>query len=372
MFKRKPKKSHKNDEIYIDYSNDVDVKKVDEDEAKPEHYKALEVDDEVVVSSIQIKEAIQQKAQEEFIEQRINEAAREQEVIKKQEDSQALESESLKPETQINTSMEEELVEDKKNEVEPLEDTEIVKKTDEQKIEETNKERIDEQQVENIQPKDDIDTYVETSPQDEEDLQVEQIDDVQDQSEDEEIDTEEEDTQDHPIYSSFLHEELSVRRNLEPIKHKSNEDQQTLDDIDDTLQEIEEDSDEVIGEQIEMNEDVQEDSIQVQVSEEKKQDLHSYFQTDASVLKKGAKKQRKIEDKESLEDQRTPLYQYKHHQFYSVKEFMMFLESNYIQLDHIAHDILKDERFFRWIKEESNQFEESITKMRKFKHELKQ
>jgi hypothetical protein len=370
VFKRKPKKSHKNDEIFIDYSNDVDVKKVDEDEAKPEHYKALQIDDEVVVSTIQIKEAIQQKVQDEFIEQRKKEAELKQKIIDEQKTKQDANSELLVSKDSVESTIDENLNELDQQETETDEAEEIVEEINELKVQD----KVGENEEEILYKREDSTSYEEPLSQEQENLPAEKEASSQDFVYDDEFDTdEEEETEHHPIYPSFLHEELSVRRNLEPINHKPTEEvkEDSVEDYEDDTDEFEEKLVDKSDEETEMNED-DEQYKEEPISEEKKQDLHSYFHPDASVLKKGAKKQRKQKEKDNSEDQRIPLYQYKHHQFYSVREFMDFLESNYILLDDIAQNILKDERFFRWLKEESNQFEESISRMRKFKHDLKQ
>lgn len=345
MFKRKQKKSHKNDEIYIDYSNDIDVKKADEDEAIPEHYEALKVDDEVVVSNIQIKEAIQQKAQDNFIKQKEESTLEELNIQEDKDEYKSLNNASdAEDEPFLNDDFTQEISND-------------------QEVDET----LSTKEISSLEEKNDKEFEVKVSKE----LQSHHKDGLFEDG----VDHHEDDQQQHSIYPSFLHEELSVRRNLEPIENDLSKDDDMVEDFDDSSsQDSEEEMKHSFDEEVDSIDDSQEDEelLQTQILHEKKRDLHSYFDVDASVLKRKIKSSRKKNDKVDQEDQRKPLYQYKHHLFYSMDDFMQFLESNYRQLNEIAQTILKDEQFFRWLKEESNQFEESITKMRKFKQELKQ
>lgn len=342
MFKRKDKTSHKNDEIFVDYSKDIDVKKSDEEEAIPEHYEALEIADEVVVSKRQINEAIQQKKQNDFIEHKQRETALEKE------------------ETISVTNEEIDNIEEK---TDSNDDQIVVDKF--KGNENNNKENKDEDL--SISREDDLTDN------------EEKVDDpaIEDEVYNQEMNKEKE----HRIYPSFLHEELSARRQMNPLDKSKEE---IVDDevseqvesevkVEQEIKEVQEDTHDEIQEEIQEEQEPLDDIIDdEQDNIEKKQDLHSFFGVDSSVLKQGAKKRNKIEKKQLEESAKKPLYSFKHHRFYSKEEFTGFLNDNYANLDEIAQKILNDELFFRWLKEESNQFEESIIKMKKLKQELKQ
>ncbi|MGS0973645.1 MAG: hypothetical protein ACVCEJ_10525 [Candidatus Izemoplasmataceae bacterium] len=337
MFKRKNNQSQNNDEVYVDYSKDIDVKKTEKDEALPEHYEALEIEDEVVVSASQIKEATQLKKQSEFIEQKRREIA----------------------------------IEKEKNVTDDYENTDAIKEEIETIDEDVSHLSNEQEVMSNQETDEDVSDSDENNLRDKEEIVDEpiNIDDAFEQESDRE--------KEHRIYPSFLHEELSVRRTMNPLDkiEGSNVEQENKEqpkkDIE-VSQEIED-----IQEETSEEEQMEEETIDISIDDEqdnieKKHDLHRFFGVDASVLKRGAKKRKKIEKKSLDENARKPLYTYQHHQFYSMEEFTSFLNSNYVNLDVIAQKILNDERFFRWLKEESDQFEESIIRMKKLKQDLKQ
>ena len=337
MFKRKNNQSQNNDEVFVDYSKDIDVKKKEEDEALPEHYEALEIEDEVVVSTNQIKEAIQLKKQSDFINQRKRETS--------------IEKEKVVSDAHEKTEIIEEEIETVDEDISHLSKEPEIKSDQETDV--------------------DVSVYDEDNLRDKEEILDEPIntDDAFEQESDRE--------KEHRIYPSFLHEELSVRRTMNPLDkiEESNVEQENIEepirDIE-VSQEIEDIQEEKPKEQQMEQETIFASIDDEQDNIEKKHDLHRFFGVDTSVLKRGAKKRKRIE-KKSLEDNaRKPLYTYHHHQFYSMEEFTSFLNSNYVNLDAIAQKILNDERFFRWLKEESDQFEESIIRMKKLKQDLKQ
>jgi len=367
MFNRKPKTSHKNDEIFVDFSKDVDVKKTDEEEAVPEHYEALKVTDEVVVSKSQITEAMQQKAQEEFILERTREIAKQKE---KDLLTSVEQNDVIKEDTTTST---------------PLDNVHY--SIDDQPLDEPLEEDLEEI-VGLDQSSSDLHVNVQVQQNDDSPTSNFNYDDYLKQNrrlENEIPENEKDQRIEHRLYPSFLHDELSVRRKMEPLetekddKEYMNQDDTKVKDVEIEDKEIEDkeiEDKEIEDKEIEDKENIIEEPISpaydLEDEIEKKQDLHSFFGVDSSVLKQGTKKRKRVETKRQEDTQNKPLYQFKHHKFYSLEEFTTFLSSNYERLDEIAVSILRDERFFRWLKEESNQFEESIVRMKKIKQELKQ
>lgn len=361
LFKKKPKKSHKNDEIFIDYSKEIDVNLNMEDEAKPEHYKALKIEDEIVVSTTQITEAIQQKKQSEFIDQRLN----------KEHSTKAFVSDEQ-------TTKIEDVVKPGVEKVDEFSQHECEKELEEEKNLDTQDNRFVEDEVEQTMDSDDTleeehiheeerTSAIESESRMKKETQIAHFD----EEEIDDYEEEEEEEPEHRAYPSFLHEELSVRRNLSPLpsaKVEEEENQHTA-DIDDSVdtevsQKEEKEESNVLVEESEL--------VELDETDEKHQDLSSYFVVDNSVLKKGRKNKKKVRNVAEEDSPKEAKYQYKDQSFYSIEEFIEFLESHLGNLDEIAHKILKDESFFRWIKSESKTFEESITNMKKLKQQLKQ
>ena len=345
MFKKKAKKSHKSDEIYVDYSKEVDIKKTENDEAKKEHYAALDIKDEVVVSTSQITQAKNQEKQDARIQEQLKQAAKIKDLEEKQHEEERHEEERHEEETPLveankNLDTDKFIEQDEKGKDQTDEHAKQIEST------------LDIKQKEPFIQEEDSNPFIETS----------------EESVDEDIESFEEELQEPSSSStipSFLRQETRQTRTIKRPKEEFQENEVT------PIEKIEEPKQEETQLEVRPEDALKSNHRDVEEKQVRKQDLHSYFQVDGSVLKKGLRR-KKTKTKEETGNQQTPKYQIKHHSFYSMDEFVAYLDEHYERIDEIASAILKDEQFFRWLKEESIYFEESILKMKKIKQELKQ
>jgi hypothetical protein len=340
MFKKKAKKSHKSDEIYVDYSKEVDIKKTEKDEAKKEHYAALDIKDEVVVSTSQITQAKNQAKQDERIQEQLKQATKTKDLEEKQHEEERHEEETPLVEADKNLDTDKFIEQDEKKEDHTDEHAKQIEST------------LETKQKEPFIQEEDSDPFIETS----------------EESVDEDIESFEEDLQEPSSSStipSFLRQETRQTRTIKRPQEEFQDNEVT------PIEKNEEPKQEETQLEVRLEDALKSNHRDVEEKQVRKQDLHSYFQVDGSVLKKGLRR-KKTKTKEETGNQQTPKYQIKHHSFYSMDEFVAYLDEHYERIDEIASAILKDEQFFRWLKEESIYFEESILKMKKIKQELKQ
>jgi|GEM_PF-2101258 len=317
MFKRKPKKSHKSDEVFVDYSNEVDIKKNDEEEAIPEHFEALEVKDEIVVSKSQILQAKNIEAQNKRMD-----------TIQKQQPN--LESDQAQP-LQIN-------------------DNENVNKRDEENIDIPTEETIHHQER--------VTSSTEREVKDESMEDKDQVFEA--------YETPVEDKSVSSNIPSFLQNEYGAAKSVvKKVEPQEEPDQEPAEEEAFATNDYTE-------ENISLTNDSKknEESYEAEEEQARKRDLRSYFHKDVSVLKRGKNYRKKTTTPNEKKDR--PIYSIKGHHFYSMEEFVSFLNTNYSNIEDLANAILQDEQFFRWLKDESIYFEDSIVKMKKFKQELKQ
>ena len=320
MFKRKPKKSHKSDEVFVDYSNEVDVKKNEEEEAIPEHFEALEVKDEVVVSKSQILQAKNIEAQNKRMDK----------IVKQQAN---LEEEQAQP---LQTN-----------------DNENESNCDEENMEIPTEETIHHQEQ-----------VVSLKEKEVEDESMEDIDHVFDAYE---APVEKKNVSSN-IPSFLQNEYVTSKREVEKVELQEEPNQDFEEEVgEETFVENGYNEKSISGKN---DSKKNEESFDAEEEQARKRDLRSYFHKDPSVLKRGKNYRKKTIRPNEKKDR--PVYSIKGHHFYSMDEFVSFLNTSYSNIEDLANAILQDEQFFRWLKDESIYFEDSIAKMKKFKQELKQ
>ncbi|MBU1020775.1 MAG: hypothetical protein KJ847_06120 [Firmicutes bacterium] len=107
-------------------------------------------------------------------------------------------------------------------------------------------------------------------------------------------------------------------------------------------------------------------------------DLSSYFEKgkkkNAGLWIKESKHNKEKDNKNSkvsevdIEDvQNTHVYNFRDKKFFKVEVFVKYLEDNFLDIDKIAKEILDDETFYGWIRQNSDVFSESLQEFKEIK-----
>lgn len=111
----------------------------------------------------------------------------------------------------------------------------------------------------------------------------------------------------------------------------------------------------------------------------KKKDLHSYFAKNNKINgklkvtnKKESKKTIRLKTKEEelSNIKKNKIYVYRDIKFIEVKDFISYLNDNYVEIDEISKEVLSDENFHAWLSKESEVFEESIKQFKEIKDKI--
>ena len=122
---------------------------------------------------------------------------------------------------------------------------------------------------------------------------------------------------------------------------------------------------------------------ETQSSSEEKVDLNSFFQASKQkrrlsrnerkqYSKKELKRRKKLE-KEGVSDEITTqrTYKFRKKKYKNVEDFIVYLNNHYLDIDDIAVEVLKDERFFGWVGHHSGVFPQSLKQFKEIQNQLK-
>lgn len=113
--------------------------------------------------------------------------------------------------------------------------------------------------------------------------------------------------------------------------------------------------------------------------EKDKKELSSYFEESKKdnrkikekpvKIKKKSKKQRKKEEKfANIKDQKVFIFRNK--KYTKVEDFIVYLNSHYLEIDKISQEVLDNESFYGWLSKKSGVFDESIKKFKEIKEKI--
>ncbi len=117
-------------------------------------------------------------------------------------------------------------------------------------------------------------------------------------------------------------------------------------------------------------------------TKEEKLDLNSFFQASKQKRRLSRKerkqyskkelKRRKKRQKEGISDEITNqrTYKFKKKKYKNVEDFIAYLNDHYLDIDDIAIEVLKDERFFGWVGHHSGVFPQSLKQFKEIQKQL--
>lgn len=107
---------------------------------------------------------------------------------------------------------------------------------------------------------------------------------------------------------------------------------------------------------------------QEEVKEESK-DKPTDSKTVKPVEKKVSKRQlRKQQDFEDIKDRK--IFKYKNKKYSKVEDFIKYLNDNFLDIEKIAEEVMKDENFLGWVSKKSGVFKESMEQFNALKEEI--